>query len=309
MFLGLDVGGSHCRIAWWPVGTRPDDSAVAVQPAVHGLDATVRGLATALAAASCDGAPDAAVCALAGVGDAAMRKAIAHGLTAAGIAFPVAIVGDVLAGAAAALAEGPGVLLQAGTGSFAIARAAHGELVRVGGRGYLLGDQGSGYDLVRRAAAAALLAVDDLGPATALGEALVAAFGAPSPQRLGAVLQGLDTGQVAARLPAVLAVAAAGDAVANDVLAAGAEALAMLAVAVARRADLDLRDLPITFGGGVLLGAEGYRELVADRLGALGARPPQLLDARAAARGAAWLAGEWFARRQPAAGWVDHVAL
>lgn len=308
-FLGLDVGGSHCRVAWWPVGARPDGDAAAVQPAVHGVEATVRGLASALAAASGEGAPTAAVCALAGVGDAAMRAQLTAGLRAAGIAFPVAIVGDVLAGAAAALADGPGVLLQVGTGSFAIARGAAGELVRVGGRGYLLGDQGSGYDLVRRAAAAVLLAVDDLGPPTALAEALTGAFAAPAPQRLGAVLQRLDSGQVAAQLPTVLAVAAAGDAVANEVLATGAEALAMLVVAAARRAGLDLTGLSVAFGGGVLRAVDGYRGQVAARLATFGCRAPRLLDDRAPARGAAWLAAEWHAQRQPAAGWVDHVTL
>jgi ribosome-associated protein len=129
------------------------------------------------------------------------------------------VVGDVLAAAAAALAEGPGLLVWSGTGSFAIARAANGELHRIGGRGYLLGDQGSGYDLVRAPPRPCCCAIDDLGPATALTAALTKAFGAPAPQRLGAVLQRLDSGEVAQRLPVVLAVAAAGDPVANEVLA------------------------------------------------------------------------------------------
>jgi len=309
VFLGLDVGGSQCRYEWWPAGCRSGGDARAVQPAVQGLDAACDGLAEALRAAAGDVLPTAAVCAMAGVGDVATSQAIAAGVRARGVSFPVAVVGDVLAAAAAGLADGPGVLVWAGTGSFAIARAHDGELHRVGGRGYLLGDQGSGYDLVRRAAAAVLLAIDDLGPATALTDELTRAFGAPAPQRLGAVLQRATTGEVAARLPVVLATAAAGDAVAVEVLAEGSDALAMLATAAVRRAGLDWRDLPVALGGGVLTGADGIAELLAERLRTFGAKPPRAIEPRAAAHAAAWLAQGWFHRHEPQHGWVTRVAL
>jgi glucosamine kinase len=308
-FLGLDVGGSKCRYEWWPADSLPGGDARAVQPAVHGLDATVAGLAEALETAARTAQPTSAVCALAGVGDVAMSEAIAIGLRARGIPFPIAVVGDVLAAAAAALADGPGVLVWSGTGSFAIARATNGELHRVGGRGYLLGDQGSGYDLVRRAAAAVLLAIDELGPATALTETLTKAFAAPQPQRLGAALQRLDTGAVAQQLPVVLEVAAAGDPVANEVLEAGMEALAMLAAAAVRRAGLDWHELPVAIGGGVLLGVPALAELLAQRLRVFGAAAPRPVAARAAAQGAAWLAHGCHAGLEPQRSWVQRVAL
>lgn len=309
MFLGLDVGGSQCRYEWWPAGCRSGGDARAVQPAVQGLDAACDGLTEALRAAAGDVLPTAAVCAMAGVGDVATSQAIAAGVRARGITFPVAVVGDVLAAAAAGLADGPGVLVWAGTGSFAIARARDGELHRVGGRGFLLGDQGSGYDLVRRAAAAVLLAIDDLGPATALTDELTRAFGAPAPQRLGAVLQRATSGEVAARLPVVLAVAAAGDPVAVEVLAEGVDALAMLATAALRRAGLDWPELPVAVGGGVLTGADGLAELLAERLRAFGARAPRAIEPRAAARAAAWLAHGFHHHEEPGHGWVTRVAL
>ncbi|HEX5052399.1 MAG TPA: BadF/BadG/BcrA/BcrD ATPase family protein [Planctomycetota bacterium] len=308
-FLGLDVGGTHCRYEWWPTGSRAGGHARPVQPAVHGIEATADGLFAALAAACRGVEPSAAVLALAGAGDAGTSAAIGAGLRARGITFPVAVVGDVLAAAAAALRDGPGVLLWAGTGSFAVARRNDGGLERVGGRGYLLGDQGSGYDVVRRAAAAVLLAQDGLGPATALTEALTNHFAAPSPLRLGAALQQLDPGSVAAALPRVLDVVAAGDPVANEVLAGAVDALAMLAAAAVRKAELDWAALPVALGGGVLLGAGAVTALVSQRLAALGAVPPQLVEARAAARGAAWLAHGWHTRLEPQRTWVDRVAL
>lgn len=312
-FLGLDVGGTNCRFEWWPTGelpgALPGGDARAVQPAVHGVEATVAGLGEALAVAARTAAPTAAVCALAGVGERGLADTLVAGLRARGVTFPVAVVGDVLAAAAAALANGPGLLLWAGTGSFAIARAADGQLHRIGGRGYLLGDQGSGYDLVRRAAAAVLAAHDDLGPPTVLTATLPQAFAAPAPQRLGAVLQRLDSGQVAAQLPVVLAAAANGDAVANAVLAAGLQALGELAAAAVLRAQLSWRGLPVAFGGGVLLGVPDYAARLAAHLQELGAQAPQRIEPRAAARGAAWLAHGWHHRLEPQSSWVQRVAI
>lgn len=316
-FLGLDVGGTNCRYEYWPAGSGASGRGAGVQPAVHGLDATITGLTTVLREAEGRAeAPTAAVLAMAGAGDAATARAIADGLRAAGIRYPVHVVGDVLAAAAAALRDRPSVLLWSGTGSFAVARGGDGgaggdvpELHRVGGRGYLLGDQGSGFDFVRRAAAAAILAADDLGPATSLTNELVAAFDAPSIQRLGAVLQGLDTATVAARLPIVLQAAARGDVVSNEVLAAGSESLALLATAAARTAGLDPRGTPVRLGGGVLLNVPAIRELVAARLTALDFTVGEPIAENAAAVGAAWLAAGSHAARQPESAWMERVTL
>lgn len=308
-FLGVDVGGTHCRCEWWPWASRPGADARGVQPAVHGVEAAVEALHEVLANVGAHGAPTAAVCAMAGVGEPSMGRSIADGLRTHGITFPVAIVADVLAAAAAGLADGPSLLLWSGTGSFAVARDCGGDLHRTGGRGYLLGDQGSGFDLVRRAAAAVLLAVDGLGPPTALAEALTAAFGASSPQRLGAVLQRLDSGQIAARLPIVLTTAAAGDAVANEMIEAGVDGLSMLANAAVRRAGLDWHGLPVALGGGVLAQDGVLAPQVVERLASFGTAAPRFLDERAAARGAAWLAHEVHHRREPAHTWVQRVTI
>lgn len=308
-FLGLDIGGTRGRSAWYPDGVLAPGEVPAVQPAVHGLDAAIAGLAVALRTASGPSAPTAAVVAMAGVGDQATSQRLIDGVHAAGLGWPLAVVGDVVAAAAAGLGDGPGLLLWSGTGSFAIARAADGELHRVGGRGYLLGDQGSGYDLVRRAAAAVVLALDDLAPPTALTVALTDAFAAPSPARLGAVLQRLDTGQVAARLPVVFDVAANGDAVANEVLSAGLDGLLSLATAALRRAGLDWCTASLACGGGVLAPASPLSGLLHERLRALGAAPAITLDGYAAARGAARLAHDWFLRRSPLCQWVERVSL
>lgn len=309
-FLGVDVGGSNSRSAWLPATAAAPGRADGVQPAVVGADAAVPQLAAMLRQLAPDQAMvQQAVLAIAGAGERELAAALTSGLQRAGIGFPLCIVGDVLAASAAALAEHPGVLLWSGTGSFAVARGRDGSLVRVGGRGFLLGDQGSAYDLVRRAAAVVVLAADALAPPTALTAALTQAFSAPSPQRLGAVLQRLDTAAVARQLAVVLEVAAGGDEVANQVLLDGAAALAVLAQAAARQADLDRRDLPVALGGGVLLAVPGYAALVRERLAGCGFAAPTEVGELAAAGGAARLAEALHLHRQPLASWVQHVAL
>jgi N-acetylglucosamine kinase-like BadF-type ATPase len=59
-----------------------------------------------------------------------------------------------------ATGEGRAIVLLAGTGSAAVGRDTSGQVIRVGGHGPLLGDEGSAYDVGRRAAIAALRASD-----------------------------------------------------------------------------------------------------------------------------------------------------
>ena len=59
-----------------------------------------------------------------------------------------------------ATGEGRAIVLNVGTGTFAVGRDLNGQAVRVGGHGPLLGDEGSAYDIGRRAMIAALRASD-----------------------------------------------------------------------------------------------------------------------------------------------------
>ncbi len=308
-YLGLDCGGSKTRWSHWPASAGQDGITQGVQPAAHGEEQAAAALVAALRTAAAGASVQAAVCAIAGAGAAALRQRRVAYAQAQGFEPPLALVGDTLAAAAAALADGPGLLVWAGTGSFAVARATDGSLHRAGGRGHLLGDQGSGYDLVRRAAAAVVLAVDGLAPPTLLTEALCTAFAAVGPHRLGAVLQGLSTGQLAAQLPVVLDCAARGDAAAAGALDEGMSALAMVANAAVRSAGLDWSGLPSFVGGGVLTNLESVRGLLAQRMLAFGAGEPAILATDAGARGAALLARDWAEGREPMHGWVQDGSL
>jgi len=71
--------------------------------------------------------------------------------------------------------DGPAIVLVAGTGSAAVGRGQEGQILRVGGHGTLLSDEGSAYDVGRRAASAALRAFDRLGSNSELASKLLQA--------------------------------------------------------------------------------------------------------------------------------------
>lgn len=90
-----------------------------------------------------------------------------HGLLPAHVEADVCVEHDGVVALEGAFAGESGAILIAGTGSLALGRTASGALVRAGGWGYLLGDEGSGY-AVGRAAIRALAEATDGGPTSAL---------------------------------------------------------------------------------------------------------------------------------------------
>jgi N-acetylglucosamine kinase-like BadF-type ATPase len=133
-----------------------------------------------------------------------------------------------------ATAGEPGIVTIAGTGSIAFGRNREGKTARAGGWGYVFGDEGGGFDLVRQALRAALRYEEGWGPRTALREALATSAGTTSANDL---LHRFYTDEyprerVAAFAKLVDRVARDGDVVAREILLAAAQQLAMLAGAV-----------------------------------------------------------------------------
>ena len=166
----------------------------------------------------------------AGVGRDEERKALHAALRAEGIATTVHITTDIEIALSAAYGKGPGIVLLAGTGSFAIARLADGTLKRQGGYGWQMGDEGSGYALGRSALTAVGRAYDGRGPATGLSTAILEGA------RLGSFnelvrwsVTALPTEVAGMALP-VLRLAREGDAVALELVEHAAQELVALIV-------------------------------------------------------------------------------
>jgi N-acetylglucosamine kinase-like BadF-type ATPase len=88
------------------------------------------------------------------------------------------VTDDALIALTGALAGQPGIVIIAGTGSIAFGRNAQDRTARAGGWGYLFGDEGGGFWIVREALRAALRWEEGWGPPTALRGMLLDSTGA-----------------------------------------------------------------------------------------------------------------------------------
>ena len=134
----------------------------------------------------------------------------------------------------------PGLVLHAGTGSFVAARAPDGSVHYAGGLGWRFGDAGSGYELGRRTVARALLELQGWQPATRLGTLVrdhtQLGEGAPAAAVTRFFYQHAEPNRVIAALaPAVLRLAAEGDATALALVTESAAELLALATRVAAK--------------------------------------------------------------------------
>jgi N-acetylglucosamine kinase-like BadF-type ATPase len=148
---------------------------------------------------------------------------------------------------AGATESGQGIIVIAGTGSIAFGRNDEGRAARAGGWGYVFGDEGGAFDIVRQALRAALRMEEGWGPATSLRDALIEVTGAVD---ANGALHRLYTAEwprsrAAALAPLVDRAADNGDSVALRIVNDAAAQLATLAGSVRgqlwpRRAELDI---------------------------------------------------------------------
>ena len=193
----------------------------------------------------------------------------------------VVVENDAYTALLGAHAGGPGVAAISGTGSIVCGINARGDLQRAGGWGWLLGDEGSALWIGRRGLMAALRAVDEIGPATALVGRFLSHFEIGDMPAVKPIVYRSDFGAKGfAALAAVVSDAARdGDAVARDVIAAGGAALAELVAAVVRRLGVDAA-LPVAPVGGAFEHVHGLRDAFARALAQLAPGCP-VVDAQA----------------------------
>jgi len=177
-----------------------------------------------------------------------------------------------------ATAGDPGVIVIAGTGSIAFGKNAGRETARAGGWGYIFGDEGGAFDLVRQALRAVLRSEEGWGPSTALRGALLEAAEATDANSL---LHRFYTpefphGRIASFAKCVDQTAEHGDTVAVELLNGAAQSLAALAASVRRRLFHDDESVTVSYAGGVFRSRmllERFRMLV-ELDGASAAAPP-----------------------------------
>lgn len=165
----------------------------------------------------------------------------------------------------AAFAGGPGIVVIAGTGSIALYRTEDGKMLRAGGWGYLLGDEGSGYAIARDGVGAVLRQHDGRGEKTSLTGHALTHFSVAGAEALIPKIY-LEHADVAAFAPKVLEAASADrDRTAHQILLKNAGELLELVRSLTIRVP-PKRKLPVCLMGGLLENENAYSKLVRDRI-------------------------------------------
>jgi len=240
---GIDAGGSATRVIVLAQGQ------LRALPAAPGMNALLTPdvsdrLLELITAASCD----AAGVGLPGVRTAGTGPELSRTLTErAGL--PVRVTDDGVTSVLGAFGGEPGIVVHAGTGS--AARGWDGtRWAQAGGRGYLLGDEGSAYWLGRAALNAALRAEDGNGGSPALRDAVTEASGGSLPALTRKIYDHpAERSFVTDLAPVLTSLAASGDPVALSLCQEAASELAALASALRSRLG---SPLPVCGTGGVL---------------------------------------------------------
>jgi glucosamine kinase len=166
-----------------------------------------------------------------------------------------------------AFGDGPGVLLIAGTGSVAFGRSPAGAFGRCGGWGPVIGDEGSGAWLGRRALSAVAAAADGREPPTALTGAILTAAQVNETSELIVWAAQASQADLATLAPAVLSVADAGDVRAGALVSLAAEELVLHVRTLARQLFVDERAaVPVAFMGGLIARGTPLRKRLDQRL-------------------------------------------
>lgn len=169
-----------------------------------------------------------------------------------------------------ALGSRDSVLVEADTGSVAVGVNRKCEVLRVGGWGYLLGDEGGAFDIGRRALGHAARAYDGLESDDLIREILEAlALG-----DMGDVIDLYDIEDPVKYIAELFPVVCRSDSeIAGAILEDGAEALAALVRVLAER--LDMGGDRVLYETGRVFDDQGYREMFERKTGGFSIERPR----------------------------------
>jgi len=147
----------------------------------------------------------------------------------------------------------PGIVVNAGTGSFAAGIGIDGRTIRAGGWGNIIDDEGSAYDIGKLAIRAALRALDGTERNTAVTKLLVRKFKLQALENIvhEAYNKPMTVEEISSISRLAAQAAAKGDKAARGIFAYEGRALANLVSTVARRLDMTMSKPDIYCTGGV----------------------------------------------------------
>src|SRR3954469_4541414 len=257
VLIGADVGGTKTAVAVSRDGKivgRADGPGAALRPgrALVSSSAIADVVRQALSSAGLL-VGDVLVVGAAGAGREPEQDELRKALRGENVAASVVVTTDIEIALAAAFAEGPGIVVSAGTGSVAVGRDRTGKRHRIGGYGWQMGDEGSGYAIGRGSLGAVSRARDGRSPPTALSERILQVTRSADFDALVRWAAGASPAEVAALAPHVLEVGAGGDTLAKGIAEYAARELSQLAICLLPRMDLT-PPVPVAITGGLLNG-------------------------------------------------------
>jgi len=156
-----------------------------------------------------------------------------------------------------ATGDGPAIVLLAGTGSAAVGRDRTGEVARVGGLGPLLSDEGSAYDIGRRAAMREMREFERNRANSSLGDRILSQLGLSSWEELRSRAIAAPDDVFPRVFPIVAAAAENGDQAARELLQVAALELGRLVDDLVERLQLRNEKFLLVKSGG-MLGSSSY---------------------------------------------------
>ncbi len=288
IFLGVDGGGTKTQAAICDetglilgvgLGGASGIDSVGAAGALTGIGAAV---AAARSQAGIIAAPfDGVFLGMAGVVAEADRDIVRGVANRLQLGDKVDVDHDIRISLAGGLAGRPGIALIAGTGSSCFGMNAAGTRWQAGGWGHLISDEGSSYWFGWNAIRLAAGACDGRWQTTLL-EPVLRQLGIQDIADLHYRLytQGIGKAEIAAIAPLVMAAAATGDAMAQQLIRQGMHELAQMVAAVARNLGWAAAPCEVTLTGGLWRAGDTvltpFRQALADLLPAARIVTPEL---------------------------------
>lgn len=252
------------ELVGWSEGGPGNPLSIGWASALAHIDRTIHD---AFGCASLPREPVTSAClAIAGAGRESVRERLRLWCRQRDLAHCCYITHDAESALSAAIPVGAGVAVISGTGSLVYGRNEQGQTARAGGWGALMSDEGSAYDLVRRALQAVVRAHDGRGPQTMLSSFfLQRAQRSSFDEWVSFVAQHAEDRTFwAGQTQCIFDAVQAGDEVAQQLLQNAAEELSSLVLSVIYK--LQLSSHRIIFSGGMFVNYPEYYHVVSQML-------------------------------------------
>ncbi len=165
----------------------------------------------------------------------------------------LSIESDAIVALAGAFGTEPGIIIISGTGAICFGKNKQGKVVRSGGWGYLLGDEGSGYYIGRSAIIAALKNFDGRGEKTELLQRISRHFNLNTiDEIIPQIYQNkIDRIKIADLAPIVFEAANHGDTISEEIVKKAGRELGILAKAVAEKLNITGDEIKVGLIGSI----------------------------------------------------------